>query len=43
MTRSHPAIPDACGLRRVTRKQIRGWAISVAVKLDELAALIRGA
>jgi len=27
----------------VTRKQIRGWAISVAVKLDELAALIRGA
>lgn len=43
MTRSHPAIPRRLRLRRVTRKQIRGWAISVAVKLDELAALIRGA
>lgn len=30
------------GLGQVTRKKIRGWAISAGVKLGELEALIRG-
>lgn len=38
----HPALLVSSGLSKVTRKKIRGWAISVGVKQDDLKALIRG-
>lgn len=39
----HEGLLVTSGLGKVTRKRIRGWAISVGVKLGELEALIRGA
>lgn len=42
MTRDHEALIDAAGLRSVTARKIRGWAISVNVKLADLEALVRG-
>ena len=42
MQQLHPELLRSSGLSKVTRKKIRGWAISVGVKLDDLKALIRG-
>jgi hypothetical protein len=42
MTRGHEALIDASGLRSVTARKIRGWAISVNVKMADLEALVRG-
>jgi hypothetical protein len=39
----HTGLIDVSGLKKVTRKKIRGWAISVGIKKSELEALIRGA
>jgi hypothetical protein len=38
----HPGLIDVSGLKKVTRKKIRGWAISIGIKMSEIEALIRG-
>jgi hypothetical protein len=42
MQQAHETLIATSGLRTVTRKRIRGWAISVSVTMDQLEALIRG-
>lgn len=34
---------DVTGLKKVTRKKINGWAISVGIKMGDIEGLIRGA
>lgn len=43
MQQQHEGLLDSSGLRKVTRKRIRGWAISINVRIDQLEALIGGA
>jgi hypothetical protein len=42
MGREHAAIMDASGLRKVTSKKLRGWAISVSVTMGALETLMDG-
>lgn len=42
MTSGHETLLDTSSLRSVTARKIRGWAITVNVKMADIEALIRG-